>query len=322
MHGIQKDRFKALQKSYRIQGIEARLHGNLNRLPFHGFTTEEIGRITTFLDNFSECHAIILPGRIPGYKNWDVQLLPTQMTKKSVWLDFVYAHATLSARIASYRSFCRIWEKYRPSLLITKPKSDLCWECQQNSVTLTDIRNKSEEEKIMVSYDTIMLTNGAIPLQALEKATKHVSRAKTEREHYKAQCDSSTTSIKTAFTSVDGTLNLPAIGIVVPPASVDITMHISFDYAQQLHYPSNPLQPGPIYFLTPRKCGIFGVCVEAIPMQINYLIDEAVDTGKGSNSVISYLHHFFSVYSMGSMNLTLHADNCSGQNKNNIMMQV
>ena len=141
---------KALQRSYQVQGIEARLHGNLNKLPIHGFTTEEICRVTTFLDNYAETHAILLPSRIPGYKNWDVKLLPTQMTKNSVWLEYVHAHATLTVRIASYRSFCRLWERYRPSLLITKPKSDLCWECQQNSATITASFNKSEEEKIMV----------------------------------------------------------------------------------------------------------------------------------------------------------------------------
>ena len=57
-------------------------------------------------------------------------------------------------------------------------------------------------------------------------------------------------------------------------------MHISL----YVHYPSNPFQPGPIYFLTPRKCGLFGVCCEGIPRQINFLIDEAVDTGKGANT--------------------------------------
>ena len=34
--------------------------------------------------------------------------------------------------------------------------------------------------------------------------------------------------------------------------------------AQQIHYPSDPLQPGPIYFLTPWKCAIFGTCGEAL----------------------------------------------------------
>ena len=76
-------------------------------------------------------------------------------------------------------------------------------------------------------------------------------------------------------------------------------MHYSFDFAQQVHYPSDPMQPGPMYFLVPRKCGLFGVCCEALPQQINYLIDEAVVVGKGSNAVISYLHDFFAHWGLG-----------------------
>ena len=62
---------------------------------------------------------------------------------------------------------------------------------------------------------------------------------------------------------------------MIAPASNAISVHYSFDFAQQVHYPSNPLQPGPIYFLTPRKAAIFGVCCEAIPRQVNFVIDEA-----------------------------------------------
>ena len=90
-----------------------------------------------------------------------------------------------------------------------------------------------------------------------------------------------------------------------------------------------------MYFLTPRKCGLFGIYCEAIPrqvsknymvgirlhtiltsIQINYLIDEASATGKGANTVISLLHHFFSMHTFGESSVHLHADNCSGQNKN------
>ena len=46
MHGI---RLKALQRSYQVQGIEAQFHGNLNKLPIHGFTTEEISRVAPHL---------------------------------------------------------------------------------------------------------------------------------------------------------------------------------------------------------------------------------------------------------------------------------
>ena len=110
--------------------------------------------------------------------------------------------------------------------------------------------------------------------------------------------------------------------ISVPKKCVTACVHYSFDFAQQVHYPHNPLQPGPMYFKTARKCAIFGVCCEGIPRQVNYLIDEAFNTGKGANTLISLLHHFLGHHSLGEVELKLHADNCSGQNKNNIVVQV
>ncbi|MEQ2242200.1 hypothetical protein ILYODFUR_033319 [Ilyodon furcidens] len=84
-----------------------------------------------------------------------------------------------------------------------------------------------------------------------------------------------------------------------PPSSKKIRMHYSFDFAQQMHFPSNPLQPGPMYFLTPRKCGLFGVSCEDLQKQMNFLIDEGMSSGKGSNEVISYMHHFFTHFGVG-----------------------
>ena len=97
-------------------------------------------------------------------------------------------------------------------------------------------------------------------------------------------------------------------------------MHYSFDFAQQVHCPSDPLQPGPVFFLTGRKCGIFGVHFEGVSRQVNYLVDEAVSISKGSSAVISFLHHYFASYGLGETKVHLHCDNCSGQNKNRIMM--
>ena len=88
----------------------------------------------------------------------------------------------------------------------------------------------------------------------------------------------------------------------------------------QVHYPHDPDQPGPIYFLTPRKCGIFGMHCEGVTQQVNFLIDEGMVVDKGSNSVISYLHYFFAKYGLGEEIAQLHCDNCSGQNKNQFMM--
>ena len=62
------------------------------------------------------------------------------------------------------------------------------------------------------------------------------------------------------------------------PCSHNIKMHYSFDYAQQVHYPADPLQPGDMYFLTPRKCALFGICCEGVPQQVNFLIDEGMSS--------------------------------------------
>ncbi|RUS74560.1 hypothetical protein EGW08_017685 [Elysia chlorotica] len=47
----------------------------------------------------------------------------------------------------------------------------------------------------------------------------------------------------------------------------------------EVHLPHSPMQPGPIYLLVTRKCGLFGVSCEALPQQINFCIDEGVCVG-------------------------------------------
>ena len=97
--------------------------------------------------------------------------------------------------------------------------------------------------------------------------------------------------------------------------------HYSWDYAQQLHYPTNPQQPGPIYFKTARKCGIFDIVNKASGTQFNYLIDEAVSSGKGANTTISYVHNYLECHGMGETTAYFHADNCTGKvNKSNIVL--
>ena len=45
-----------------------------------------------------------------------------------------------------------------------------------------------------------------------------------------------------------------------------------------------------------------------------------MNVGKGANVIISLVHHFFATYGLGESVAHLHADNCSGQNKNRYMM--
>ena len=152
----------------------------------------------------------------------------------------------------------------------------------------------------------------------MKQAEKHLLAYTKERSNFRCVVKDSTDAVKEFFTTND-VFTPPPIHCCLPPLTNNITVHYSFDFAQQVHYPADPHQPGPIYFLTPRKCGIFGVRCEA---QINYLIDKAVDIGKGANTVVSLIHHFFDTHSLGEKHVHLHADNCVGQNKNNTMIHV
>lgn len=97
--------------------------------------------------------------------------------------------------------------------------------------------------------------------------------------------------------------------------------HISFDYAQSVQIPFSPQQIGPMYFLSPKKVNVFGVCDEGERTQKNYLISEESSPGKGADATISLLHHSLQLHNFQKeKQLHLTCDNCGGQNKNNAMM--
>ena len=78
-----------------------------------------------------------------------------------------------------------------------------------------------------------------------------------ERSLYKKALDTAKESIHQFFSSEE--FSPPSPAERATPCSRNITAHYSFDMAQQVFYTNDPLQPGPMYFLTPRKCAIFGV---------------------------------------------------------------
>ena len=56
-------------------------------------------------------------------------------------------------------------------------------------------------------------------------------------------------------------------------------------------------------------------------IQTFYLIDEAEETGKGANTVVSLVHHYFRHYGYCEKDVILQMDNCGGQNKNNTVIR-
>ena len=293
LHCLNKNRFCSLVKHYRKNGLTLRVHGNKKRLPSSAFSSETIERVVKFILNVAKEQALLLPGRVPGFKRTDVRLLPSVLTKHSLWKTYTEISASQGQLHVGYSKFCDIWNQLCPFVLIMRPATDLCWTCQKNNNLIQKSANLPEIQKV----------------EAVKAQEEHLRLTAGERKFYKQCCRESKESICQHLREVN-------FSVGREPCSYHGTVHYSYDYAQQLHYPTDPRQPGPIYFKTPRKCGIFGVCCEAVPRQVNFLIDENVLTGKGANSTISYVHFFFHRHGLGETEAQIHADNCGAQNKN------
>ncbi|XP_072175269.1 uncharacterized protein [Diadema setosum] len=295
LHCISHNKLIALKKWFRDHGLTPVQRKSGGRAPRTNLLSPtDIRDAVTFITNYAEDHAVFLPGRIPGFKRSDLRLLPASATKASVHRLYEQAMKDKGARSMALSTFRAVWVKYQPRIMTCKPMTDLCWRCQKNTTRLFQLANQTESEK----------------KEQLASHQKHLDCVIAERENYRQQ---------TAASRVSITRDPAELG-PHPPCSREGEMHYSFDFAQQVHFPSNPLQPGPLYFLTPRKCGIFGINCEGIPKQVNFLVDEGMAHSKGSIAVISYLHYFFRCFGLGEKVAHLHCDNCAGQNKNKFVL--
>ena len=287
LYAVSLKRLKNLIKHYSTEGLTTRVHKLSQRKPHNQTSYEVANRVKDFIEFFADNHALPLPGRLPSHKDYRVMLLPTDMTKMYVYNQYIkVCEKEHFDGFMSRWTFQRIWNELCPYVSVMKPATDLCFTCQQNAGLLMRSANLSEEVKS----------------HRLQEAQQHLTQAKLQRQHYNDQCS-------LAKLSLESSPSAPAY------------MHYSFDFAQQVHFPSSPQQPGQLFFRTPRKCGIFGVCCESVSSQVNYLIDEADSVGKGANVIISLVHNYLEIHGMKEKHLMLHAHNCVGQNKNNAFIQ-
>ena len=52
------------------------------------FTFEDTKRTVSYISNYAEDNALVLPGRIPGFKRNDIKLLPSSDTKVKVYKSY------------------------------------------------------------------------------------------------------------------------------------------------------------------------------------------------------------------------------------------
>jgi len=294
-HGETVDRLKRRQKYFTEIGTLPPNHGNSGRIPKHACKPEDKNNVKLFIENFVAAHGLPDPGRdLRAEKGRLKVYLPTVMNYMSVHRIYKKSMALYNSNAVKYQTFRRIWIEYLPNFIFSKQKSDLCITCEDNKKLINaSIASGDDDYK----------------LDCLMAAKEHILAAKKERDYYR-------NSIQQAKESYQYVLSNREFS-----DSKNSTMHYSWDFAQQIHFPYEDHQVGPIYFKSPRIAHLFGICSEALPQQVNYLIDEADLPDKGADTVISLLDHYFEHHSLKESHALLTADNCIGQNKNNAVIQ-
>ena len=306
---VKESRFKRLKKLASIGILIPPLHGNTKRIPSNLLPHEDQERVTLFIQNFVEIHGLPMPGRI---RNGNREtLLPSQYNYLSVWNEYKACFLsnnkeTNNIRIVGYDTFRKIWQESFYNVKFQKNRSDLCDFCQEIKDRLKFCEDENETQKILQEYND----HTDIVLKARSIYNEEIDNAKSQWHLLPFE----------KRKEVLNNLSKYEDQKEQEPCSLKIVMHYSFDYAQKVHYPYSSQQKGKEYFITPRKCQIFGVCAEAISRQVLFLADESEVFGKGSNAVISMLDAFFRLHGLGENEAKLHADNCVGQNKNKYLM--
>lgn len=263
-------------------------HGNIGRLPRHGFSEEQKNRVLQFLAALKQNHGESIATR--QYKRRSVKGITTTQIEIAE-ITFLPSHYSYSRLCDSYNdehkdhsisisSFYRIWkqsDEFR-LLKIRKPAKDVCDEC---AILKTGIQYiPSHDNK---NLETIH-----------EQIIQHTTEYRKCRECY--ENDRKASSIDTCETRCH-----------------------SFDFQQIVEIPHAPLQPGAWYYWSPFKLHVFGIVNEGSQQHYHTVYTES-QQGKGANQVISLLHCYLTTDDNIARTIYLWADNCGGQNKNKTMI--
>ena len=96
VYSISTDRLTALVKWYRENGLqpkEKRNAGHDNNT--RAYSLDDTKRTVAFISNYADDHALVLPGRVPGFQRDDIRLMPSCETKVKVHAAYTTAMSNL-----------------------------------------------------------------------------------------------------------------------------------------------------------------------------------------------------------------------------------
>ncbi|KAH3812649.1 hypothetical protein DPMN_141086 [Dreissena polymorpha] len=280
VNDIGRSALENLVDHYKQNGPLPRKHGNVGKKPSQAVIYDDVKRVVEFLQNYADTYGIPQPAAPRGSDNTPPIYLDSGKTKLTIHKEYIESCREAGVRSLQRTAFCEIWKSCLCHIRIASPRDDVCATCEGHRKNIMKAIEESEK------------------LEAAENFKQHVINAQKERELYN---DCVKRAKETCILSSDKRTN-----------------HYTFDFSQNVSIPHFSRRMGPIYFMSLRKVQIFGVRIDGLPKQLNFLIDESETMGidgtqtHGPNAVISMLDMVLDTHGRGESTCSIHADNCPG----------
>ncbi|KAK3109177.1 hypothetical protein FSP39_024721 [Pinctada imbricata] len=289
LHGVSKKYVKNIVAHMNENGNVPRVHKNKNKRPANAFSFDELKHALNYIMHYAE--EVGLPQPMVRGKGNPVVFLPSSGSKSDLHKQYVASCEEAGIRHLGLTSFKLLWKDCCPHIKFMSPMSDMCPKCEEHRDAISKAVGMEQKQ------------------EAVRLFSEHLTIVQKEREVYNKSVDDARVEM-TDYVRPAG---------VIPPCSATLTkVHYTMDFSQAVSVPHHARQEGPLYFLVPRKLQLFGIAVEGIFRQFNYVIDE--DQTIGENGVISMLHHCLQQNGFGEEECIIHCDNCAGENKNRYVL--
>jgi hypothetical protein len=292
MYDIGPTAMKGIIKHMNENGPVPRVHGNTGKSPKHALQFLDVENAVRYVRNVGNEEGIPQPAAPRGRDSEPPIYLPACLTKVKLHERYESSCKEADFRALGLTAFKNVWASCCSHIKVSSPRDDVCHICEKARKRITDARTEQDT------------------LNAVNAFQQHLTNAATERELYQ-------TCVKSSAEELHGVQR--GEGAIPPMSTHYRKIHYTFDFAQQVSIPHHARQMGPLYFLCARKIQVFGVRLDGIPRQFNYLVDEDETLGKdgkeahGPDSVISMVDHSLGKYGYGEQDCVVHADNCCGK---------
>ena len=162
--------------------------------------------------------------------------------------------------------------------------TDLCATCQANSTAIVRSMNKPESEKsevCIVISDVYKLICVHVCISVDSQTGWEALASSNVREILLQNCCKGVSRHSAGKIHIDGKLCVPTPNSQVPPGSGPDFAHYSFDFAQQVHYPHNPVQFGSMYSKQPESVQYLGYAVKESPVKSTTWLTRLLTLEKG-----------------------------------------